>query len=59
MINNNTIALEWLDTSLAEVEFLPDTRTYALIKEVLNTALVSCVVLDGQGYVNTGTNACS
>jgi len=54
VIDDNTIGLEWLDTTLAEVSFQPDIRTYTLIKSVIDAALASCVILDDQGYVNTG-----
>lgn len=49
------IALEWLDTTLAEVKYQPDSLTYALIKTVLKATLTSCVVLEDQKHVNTGT----
>jgi hypothetical protein len=55
VLHDNTIALEWLDTTLAEVTFQPNMRTYALIKALLKAALQSCIVLDNHGYVNTGT----
>lgn len=48
-------ALGWLDTTLADMKYQPDMRTYALIKTVLKETLTSCDVLDGQNYVNTGT----
>lgn len=54
VIDNSTIALEWLDTTLAEVKYKLDMRTYAVIKTFLSAALASCVVLDGQKCVNTG-----
>lgn len=54
-IDDCTFAGEWLDTTLAEVKYRPDMRTYALIKSFLDAALASCVVLDGQKHVNTGT----
>ncbi|KAL4782105.1 hypothetical protein BJX76DRAFT_349646 [Aspergillus varians] len=53
VIDDNTIALEWMDTTLAEVKYQPDLRTYALIATILRAALTSCVVLEGHGYVNT------
>jgi hypothetical protein len=52
--NAKHIALEWLDTTLAEVEYLPSIRTYALIETCLRVALNSCVVLASQKHVNTG-----
>lgn len=55
IIDNRTIALEWLDTTLADVKYQPDLRTYALIKTVLKEALTSCDILDAQQHVNTGT----
>ncbi|KAI1502223.1 hypothetical protein F5X99DRAFT_408402 [Biscogniauxia marginata] len=48
VIDNNTVALEWLDTTLAEVRYQPDRRTYALIKTALRAALTSYVVLERQ-----------
>jgi hypothetical protein len=53
-IDDSTIALEWLDTTLAEVKYRPDMRTYSIIKAVLNAALTSCVILEDHKYVNTG-----
>lgn len=52
IIDETAIALEWLDTTLAEVKYQPDMGI--LIKSVLEAALTSCVVLEGQKYVNTG-----
>ncbi|KAF2816716.1 uncharacterized protein BDZ99DRAFT_375363 [Mytilinidion resinicola] len=54
VIDNRTIALEWLDTTLADVKYQPNMHTYALIKTVLKEMLTSCNILDGQQYVNTG-----
>lgn len=54
VIDNHTLALEWLDSTLADVKYQPDMRTYAIIKAVLKETLTSCVVLDCQQYVNTG-----
>lgn len=54
MIDNTTIALEWLDTTLAEVEYKPNTHVYSLIMSVLRAALTSCLVLENQKHVNTG-----
>lgn len=54
-IDDCTVAGEWLDTTLGEVRYQPDMRTYALIKSFLSAVLASCAVLDGQKYVNTGT----
>lgn len=54
VIDNNTIALEWLDTTLAEVKFHPDMRTYSLIIALLRPVLTSCVILEGHKRVNTG-----
>lgn len=55
VIDNSTIALEYLDTTLAEVKYQPDMRTYSLIMTLLRAALTSCVVLEDHQYVNTGT----
>lgn len=48
------IALEWLDTTLAQLKYLPNMRTYAIIATFLKAVLESCVVLEIQKYVNTG-----
>ncbi|KAI0896252.1 kinase-like domain-containing protein [Annulohypoxylon nitens] len=52
VIDDSTIALEWLDNTLLEVEYHPTLENYILIKEVLRAALTSCVILGDQGYVN-------
>lgn len=54
-INNCTLAFKWLDTTLGETKDQLNARTYALIKSCLGAALASCVILDGQRHVNTGT----
>jgi hypothetical protein len=54
IIDDNTIALEWLDTTLQEVKYQPDMRTYSLIMACLRAALNSCVILESHKYVNTG-----
>jgi hypothetical protein len=48
------IALEWLDTTLAEVKYLPSALNYAIIQSFLRAALSSCIVLENQKFVNTG-----
>ncbi|PYI04707.1 hypothetical protein BO78DRAFT_420453 [Aspergillus sclerotiicarbonarius CBS 121057] len=53
IIDKNTIALEWLDTTLAELEYRSDTRTYRLIGKVLREMLSSCVILEQYNCVNT------
>lgn len=53
-IDDSTIALEWLDTTLAEVTYRPDMRTYSIIKAVLKAVFTSCAILEGHKYVNTG-----
>ncbi|KAJ5795040.1 hypothetical protein N7457_001639 [Penicillium paradoxum] len=52
-IDDSTIALEWLDTTLAEVEYHPGMRIYSIIKSVLKAAFTSCVVLEDHKHVNT------
>ncbi|KAK0114848.1 hypothetical protein ONS96_013330 [Cadophora gregata f. sp. sojae] len=47
------IALEWLDTTLSEVKYLPGAANYAIIQSVLRAALSSCIVLENQNFVNT------
>lgn len=54
VIDDSTIALEWLDTTLAEVKYHPDMRIYSLIKTLLRAAFTSCVVLEDHKHVNTG-----
>ena len=54
VIDNHTIALEWLDSTLADMKFQPNTRTYVITKVVLKETLTSCVILDRQKYVDTG-----
>ncbi|KXG53972.1 uncharacterized protein PGRI_010220 [Penicillium griseofulvum] len=53
IIDDSTIALEWLDTTLAEVKYHPDMKIYSLIKSVLRAAFTSCVVLEDHKHVNT------
>ncbi|KAE9980579.1 hypothetical protein EG328_000216 [Venturia inaequalis] len=47
------IALEWLETTLAQLKYLPNMRSYAIIKTFLKAALSSCVILEIQKHVNT------
>ena len=53
------IALEWLDTTLAEVKYLPGALNYAIIQSFLRAALSSCIVLENQKFVNTGISISS
>jgi hypothetical protein len=53
------MALEWLDTTLAEVKYLPNMLIYAIIKSFLRAALSSCIVLENQKCVNTGISILS
>ncbi|CAG8906065.1 unnamed protein product [Penicillium egyptiacum] len=53
MIVDSTIDLEWLDTTLAELEYHPNMRTYSLIRSLLRAAFTSRVVLEDYKYVNT------
>ncbi|KAI1085990.1 kinase-like domain-containing protein [Rostrohypoxylon terebratum] len=52
VIDDDTIALEWLDTTLQDVEYQPDLSTYILIEEVLRVALTSAAILGNLGHVN-------
>ncbi|RAK84363.1 hypothetical protein BO79DRAFT_158633 [Aspergillus costaricaensis CBS 115574] len=52
-IDSSTIALEWMDTTLAEVKYQPSMRIYPLIVTFMRAALTSCVVLEGYRSVNT------
>lgn len=54
VVDNSAIALEWLDTTLAELKYQPDLRTYSLIRTCLRAVLTSCVVLEDYNCVNTG-----
>ncbi|KAI2642927.1 hypothetical protein GGS21DRAFT_544959 [Xylaria nigripes] len=59
-VNEDIIALEWLDTTLADVKWNPfHMNSYRIIKEVLKAALESCVILTHLGLVNTGINSLS
>ncbi|PYI07048.1 hypothetical protein BO78DRAFT_418202 [Aspergillus sclerotiicarbonarius CBS 121057] len=53
VIDNSTLALEWLETTLAEVVYRPDKDTYALIVSFLRATLTSCVVLEAHQHINT------
>ncbi|KAE8154171.1 hypothetical protein BDV25DRAFT_136098 [Aspergillus avenaceus] len=54
VIDNRTIALEWLDTTLADVQYHPNARrTYSLIVAVLRAGLTSCILLERHKRVNT------
>lgn len=53
-VDNSTIALEWLDTTLAEMRYQPGIRSHSLIATILREVLTSCVILEGHKYVNTG-----
>lgn len=48
------LALEWLETTLAQLKYLPNPRTYAIIEKCLKAALETCVILGSHKYVNTG-----
>ena len=54
VIDERTIALEWLDTTLAKVKYQPTMHTYSLIMTVLEAVLTSCVALERHRCVNTG-----
>lgn len=54
VIDERTLALEWLDTTLAEMKYQPTMHTYYLIATVLRAVLTSCVALEGHECVNTG-----
>ncbi|KAE8338357.1 hypothetical protein BDV24DRAFT_176801 [Aspergillus arachidicola] len=53
VIESSTIALEWRDTTLAEVKYQSHMHIYSLIAAVLRAALTSCVLLEGHQHVNT------
>lgn len=54
VIDQNTSALEWLDTTLPNLKYQSNMSTYSFIMSVLRAELGSCVVLECHGYVNTG-----
>lgn len=56
---DHSIALELLETTLANVKYQSNNQCYAIIKAVLKEKLTSCDVLAGQNYVNTGAIYCS
>lgn len=58
VIDGHTIALEWLDQTLADINYQPNAGIYDIIKAVLEAALTSCVFLDTHQYVNTGIAVC-
>lgn len=41
VMDNNTLALEWLDTTLAEVRYQPSMHAYTLTKTVLDAAFLA------------------
>ncbi|KAK0706671.1 hypothetical protein B0T26DRAFT_680324 [Lasiosphaeria miniovina] len=43
VIDNSTIALEWLDTTLAQAKYQPGAKTYVLIDEVLSGRVIAIV----------------
>jgi hypothetical protein len=53
--SENTIALEWLDFTLAHIVYKPSWPIYEIIRAVLQASLSSCSILADQKYVNTGT----
>ena len=53
-VSDKYVALEWLDTTLAQVKYQPGKDTYVLVEKVLSAALHSCVVLESHNHVNTG-----
>lgn len=49
-------AFEWLDTTLAGVEYRPGKCKYAIAKAIIKTVLRSCIILANEELVNTGRN---
>ncbi|KAH7351217.1 kinase-like domain-containing protein [Rhexocercosporidium sp. MPI-PUGE-AT-0058] len=47
------IASEWLETTLTQLKYLPNMRTYAIIEVILKAVLHSCIILEILKYVNT------
>jgi hypothetical protein len=52
--SNPYIAFEWLETTLADVQYHPGMRNYAIIEAILKTVLRSCIILADRELVNTG-----
>ncbi|OOF91832.1 hypothetical protein ASPCADRAFT_133908 [Aspergillus carbonarius ITEM 5010] len=52
MIDHRTLALEWMDTTLDQIPYQPNMRTFSLILIVLKAVLESCVILDKSQHVN-------
>ncbi|KAJ5908739.1 hypothetical protein N7495_001421 [Penicillium taxi] len=53
MVGNSVIALEWLETTLAEVRYESTQCIPSLVVPILEAALNSCVFLEGHQYINT------
>ncbi|CAD6457007.1 d901e2b7-67f1-46d5-91ea-b0fac1d47d0f [Sclerotinia trifoliorum] len=51
--SENTMALEWLDLTLANLLYKPSRPVYNIIKAVLHTCLLSYDILADQKHVNT------
>ncbi|OAX80394.1 serine/threonine protein kinase [Emergomyces africanus] len=47
------VAFEWLETTLAHMQYRPGIRIYAIIKAVVKTVLRSCIILADRELVNT------
>ncbi|KAK2748459.1 hypothetical protein FQN55_004399 [Onygenales sp. PD_40] len=47
-------AFEWLETTLADVQYRPSMSNYAIIRAVVKTVLRSCIILADRELVNTG-----
>lgn len=54
-IDDNTVALEWLDGTLQDLKYQPQSLIYAIIKASMRASLASAAVIERQEYVNTGT----
>lgn len=54
-IDDNTVALEWLDLTLQNLKYQPHSLAYSLIMASMRASLASAAVLERQEYVNTGT----
>lgn len=48
------VAFEWLETTLAGVQYQPGIHNYAIVKTTVETVLTSYIILAISQLVNTG-----
>lgn len=49
-IDEKTVALEWLDSTLQDIKYQPTMHTYTLIKESMKSALSCAAILDSHKF---------